>query len=127
MKRIVNKPALIIVFAGIMVVILMVGRSLATPARVGEQVVRISASHFKFQPSEITVKKGIPVTFELVSEEKHHGFNLPDFRIRADVQPGVVQKIRFVPDKSGKFNFACDVFCGEGHEDMSGTLTVTEE
>jgi cytochrome c oxidase subunit 2 len=35
-----------------------------------------------------------------------------------------MEKIRFVPDKSGKFTFLCDVFCGEGHEEMSGTLTV---
>ena len=92
----------------------------------GEQVIRISASTFEFKPSVITVKKGVPVTLELVSEDRHHGFKLPEFHLRADIKAGAVEKIRFVPDKAGTFTFFCDVFCGDGHEDMSGTLKVSE-
>jgi cytochrome c oxidase subunit 2 len=91
-----------------------------------EQVIRISASTFEYKPSEITVKKGVPVTFELVSQDRHHGFKLPEFHLRADIKAGVVEKLRFVPDKAGTFTFFCDVFCGDGHEDMSGTLKVVE-
>ena len=91
-----------------------------------EQVIRISASSFEYKPSEITLKKGVPVTLELVSEDRHHGFKLSEFHLRVDIQPGVVEKIRFVPDKIGKFTFFCDVFCGDGHEDMSGILRVIE-
>jgi cytochrome c oxidase subunit 2 len=91
-----------------------------------EQIIRISASTFEFKPSEITVKKGVPVTLELVSQDRHHGFNLPRFQLRADMKPGVVEKLRFVPDKAGTFTFICDVFCGDQHEDMSGTLKVVE-
>jgi cytochrome c oxidase subunit 2 len=29
-----------------------------------------------------------------------------------------------VPDKAGNFAFFCDVFCGDGHEDMDGTLVI---
>ena len=105
----------------------MVGRSTAREMRTDEQVVRITASTFQFQPSTITVKKGVPVTLELVSEDRHHGFKLADFHLRAEVKPGVVERIRFVPDKAGKFTFICDVFCGDGHEDMTGTLLVLED
>ena len=59
-----------------------------------EQVIRISAKTFEFQPSEITVKKGIPVTLELISTDRHHGFKLPAFQLRADIRPGSVEKIR---------------------------------
>src|SRR6476646_526102 len=90
----------------------------------GEQVIRISASTFEFKPSVITVKKGVPVTLEWVSEDRHHGFKLPEFHLRADIKAGAVEKIRFVPDKAGTFTFFCDVFCGDGHEDISGTLKV---
>jgi cytochrome c oxidase subunit 2 len=100
--------------------------SVAREARNNEQVIRISASTFEYKPSEITVKKGVPVTLELVSEDRHHGFKLPEFHVQSDIKPGVVQKVRFIPDKAGKFTFFCDVFCGDGHEDMSGTLTVVE-
>jgi len=115
MKRIFTHAALVTALAGL----LMVVRSTAEEMRSDEQVVRISASTFQFQPSEITVKKGVPVTLELISEDRHHGFKLADFHLRADVKPGVVERIRFVPDKVGTFIFICDVFCGEGHEDMS--------
>ena len=91
-----------------------------------EQMIRISAKTFEFQPIEITVKKGIPVTLELVSADRHHGFKLPAFQLRADIRPGSVEKIRFVPDRTGTFQFLCDVFCGDQHEEMSGTFTVVE-
>jgi cytochrome c oxidase subunit II len=89
-----------------------------------EQVIRISAATFEFTPSEITVKKGVPVVLEITSQDRHHGFKLAAFQVRADIQPGAVEKIRFVPDKAGTFRFFCDVFCGDGHEDMAGTLKV---
>jgi heme/copper-type cytochrome/quinol oxidase subunit 2 len=33
--------------------------------------------------------------------------------------------LRFTPDRAGSFTFLCDVFCGSGHENMSGTLNVS--
>jgi cytochrome c oxidase subunit II len=35
-----------------------------------------------------------------------------------------VATVRLTLDKAGSFVFLCDVFCGSGHEDMSGTLVV---
>jgi cytochrome c oxidase subunit 2 len=101
-------------------------QSLAKGISTEEQVIHISASTFEFKPGEITVKKGVPVTLELASQDRHHGFKLPEFHLRADIKPGVVENLRFVPDKAGTFTFFCDVFCGDGHEDMSGTLKVIE-
>jgi cytochrome c oxidase subunit 2 len=37
-----------------------------------------------------------------------------------------VSRVRLVPDKVGTFPFVCDIFCGSGHEDMTGTIVVTE-
>jgi len=91
-----------------------------------EKVIRITAKKFEFAPGEVTVRKGEPVVLELTSEDRTHGFNLPDFGVRTEVKPGAVSRVHFTPDKAGKFNFACDVLCGSGHEDMSGTLVVTE-
>jgi cytochrome c oxidase subunit II len=53
------------------------------------------------------------------------GWYLPDFAIRADILPGTTSRLRFTPDKSGEFGFHCDVFCGSGHENMTGTVIVT--
>jgi cytochrome c oxidase subunit 2 len=101
-------------------------RSAAGEIRNNEQVIRISASTFEFKPSEITVRKGVPVVLELTSQDRHHGFKLSAFELRVDIKPGVDEKVRFVPDKIGKFTFLCDVFCGDGHDDMSGTIRVIE-
>jgi cytochrome c oxidase subunit 2 len=101
-------------------------RAWAREVPANEQTIRISASTFEFKPREITLKKDVPVIFELASQDRHHGFNLPDFRLRADVQPGTVGKLRFVPHKAGTFTFFCDVFCGDQHEEMSGTIRVVE-
>ena len=99
-------------------------RAIETPKN--EQTIRISASTFEFKPSEITLKKDVPVIFELTSQDRRHGFNLPDFHMRVDVQAGTVEKLRFVPQKTGTFTFLCDIFCGDQHEEMSGTIRVVE-
>jgi cytochrome c oxidase subunit 2 len=91
-----------------------------------EQTIRISASMFEFKPSEITLKKDVPVVFELISQDRRHGFTLPEFHMRADVMPGTIARLRFVPGKTGTFTFLCDVFCGDQHEEMSGTIRVVE-
>jgi cytochrome c oxidase subunit 2 len=97
-------------------------RALAQPA---EQVVKVVAKRYEFTPAEIHLKKGVPAVLELTSADVPMGLSAPDFRVRADILPGMVSRVRFVPDKAGTFDFVCDVFCGSGHEDMSGTIVVT--
>ena len=96
----------------------------ALPAWPKDRVVRITARRFTYSPSVVTLKKGEPVVLEFVTADIAMGFNAPDFNIRADILPGEVSRVRFVPDKAGTFTFLCDIFCGEGHEKMSGTLKV---
>ena len=91
-----------------------------------EQVIEVSARKFEFSPGEITVRKGQPVLMKLTSTDREHGFYLPDFGVNAKLKPGEVTRVNFTPGKTGRFPFACDVFCGSGHEEMSGTLVVTE-
>ena len=91
-----------------------------------ERVIHITAKNFQFNPDSITLKKGEPVVFEISSADREHGFNLRAFGVRTNVSPGKVSRVRFTPDKTGKFTFSCDVFCGDGHEDMTGTVVVTD-
>jgi len=96
----------------------------AAPAEANEKVIKITAKRFEFIPGHVTVKKGVPVVFEFVTEDVFMGFNLPDFNVRSDIVPGKTARLRLVPDKTGTFVFLCDVFCGSGHEEMNGKLTV---
>ena len=113
-----------------MIVIALIGIVTNNPVgesgRAVDKTIHINAKKFEFTPGEITAKKGEPVVLEIKSEDVNHGFSLPDFGVRGDVKPGSVLRLSFTPDKTGQFTFTCDVFCGSGHEDMSGTLTVTE-
>ena len=91
-----------------------------------EQVIQITAKRFEYSPSNITLKKGVPVVFEFISLDRMHGFNCPGLGIRSDIFPEKKTKLRFTPDKVGTFPFHCDNFCGSGHEGMTGTITVIE-
>ena len=92
----------------------------------GEQVVHLTAKKFEYTPNEITLKKGVPVVLEITSLDRDHGFKVPEFGLRADVKPGETTRVRLVPDRVGRFEFRCDVFCGSGHEDMAGEFNVVD-
>src|SRR5271169_4056579 len=91
-----------------------------------EQVIKITAKKFEYSPNEIRLKKGVPAVLEFTSLDRLHGFICPDLNIRTDINPGKVSTIHIVPQKSGTYDFHCDIFCGEGHEDMTGTIIVEE-
>ena len=90
------------------------------------KVIKIVSKRFDYAPSHVTLKKGVPVVLELTTRDVFMGFNLPDFNVRADIVPEKVTRVTFVPDKTGTFTFLCDVFCGTGHEQMQGTITVVD-
>jgi cytochrome c oxidase subunit II len=90
-----------------------------------ERVIKIIAKKFVFVPNEIRVKQGETVVLQFTAPEVPMGFSLPDFAVRADIMPGKVTTLRLTPDKSGSFDFLCDLFCGAGHEDMNGKLIVS--
>jgi len=99
--------------------------ALALAAKPKRRVIEVVAKKFDFVPGEIHVKQGETVILQFTAPEVPMGFNLADFKLRTDIVPGQVAKLEFTPDKTGTFTFLCDVFCGKGHEDMSGTLIVS--
>jgi cytochrome c oxidase subunit 2 len=86
--------------------------------------ISVLAMKFNFTPETIKVKVGQPVTLVLTSFDRIHGFKMPDFGIRTDIIPDQETRVTITPQKTGNFTFFCDVFCGDGHEDMNGTLVV---
>ena len=98
----------------------------ATGPAGAEPVIRMTAKKFEYTPNEITLKKGVPVILEITSLDRDHGFKVPEFGVRADVKPGETTRVRIVPDRVGRFEFRCDVFCGSGHEDMAGEFVVVD-
>jgi cytochrome c oxidase subunit 2 len=92
-----------------------------------EQVIKITAKKFEYSPNVITIKKGVPVILEFTSLDRVHGFTVPDLGgIRATIEPGKTTQLRIVAPKTGSYDFHCDLFCGDGHEDMTGKIIVVE-
>ena len=103
----------------------LAGATLGADAPKRARVIRVKARRFKYTPEVIELKKGEPVRFELTTADITMGFNVPDFGVRADIVPGKTTYLDLTPDKAGTFTFLCDIFCGDGHESMSGTLVVS--
>jgi cytochrome c oxidase subunit 2 len=92
-----------------------------------ERVIKITAKKFEYSPNEIRIKKGVPVVLEFSSLDRVHGFTIPDLGgIRATIEPGKVTQVRITAPKAGTYEFHCDLFCGEGHEGMTGKIIVED-
>jgi len=100
----------------------LVGRYAAAQS---ERVIKVQAKKFAFTPGEIALKKGEPVVFELTTEDVFMGFSVPELNVRADIVPGNTSRLRLTPQQTGKFDFTCDVFCGDKHEEMQGQIVVS--
>jgi cytochrome c oxidase subunit II len=88
------------------------------------QVVKLVAQRFHYTPSEFRVKPG-EVILEITSLDFVHGFNMPDLKLRSDLPPGRVTQLRFTVNKPGEYDFLCDNFCGDKHEEMGGRMIVS--
>ncbi len=106
---------------------LLVGSAAVGAARLAADApdeIRIAAMKFDFTPETVKVKAGRPVTLVLTSLDRIHGFKMPELGVRTEIIPDRETRVTITPQKAGSFTFFCDVFCGDGHEDMSGTLIV---
>jgi len=114
---------------GVAVLVFVLSAVLAEVCAIADeagQVIQITAKRYEYNPNTITGKKGVPVVLEFTSLDRLHGFNCPGLGIRTDIAPGKAATLLLVPQKAGTFPFHCDNFCGSGHEDMTGTIVVTE-
>lgn len=92
-----------------------------------EQVIKITAKKFEYNPNVIKIKKGVPVIFEFTSLDRVHGFTVPDLGgVRLTIEPGKVNRVTILAPKAGTYEFHCDLFCGDGHEGMTGQIIAED-
>jgi len=123
MQRTISRLATLAVFSALIVFCGLTALS-SGDDQTPERIVKITAHKFEYEPSEIHLKVGEPVVLELTSKDVTHGFNIPDFGLRADLEQGETARVRLVPEKVGTFEFHCDNFCGIDHESMSAAIIV---
>jgi len=93
----------------------------------GERVIEVKARQFEFDPDSIDVRKGETVRLEITSQDVTHGFKLESQNVDTELKPNQTETVTFVPEKTGRFQFRCSVYCGQGHTDMNGELMVIEQ
>ncbi|MFC5450976.1 cupredoxin domain-containing protein [Paenibacillus aestuarii] len=82
--------------------------------------ITLQAKNFEFDQKEIRVKKGDKVKITLENAQGSHSVKIEGYD--KTIQAG--KSVTFTADKTGEFKFACDLFCGQGHGDMTGKLIV---
>jgi cytochrome c oxidase subunit 2 len=88
-------------------------------------IIEVIARKFEFEPSRIEVTEGDHVQLVVRSEDGVHGTTIKKFRVSKIVpRGGEPVTIDFVATAPGTFPILCSEFCGDGHEDMTGTLVV---
>lgn len=88
------------------------------------RVIPVTARRFVWIPDEINVKQGETIQLEFTAPEVVMGFYCPELKLRQMIIPGQKPVVRWTADRAGKFDFVCDVFCGDGHEGMAGRIIV---
>ena len=91
-------------------------------------ILSISAKETSTSEPVITVNKNDRVVLKLRSSDVTHGFSLKAYGIylTEGIQPGKTVYVAFTADKAGSFPFACNVYCGDVHRHMRGTLIVRQ-
>src|SRR6266849_9292308 len=115
-----------LVVLGLITGLAMYATPTRTRARESAQVVKITASKFRFTPDHLTLVKGQPVTLQLTSTDRTHGFMIRALKIDTDIKPGKVTEMTVTPATVGTFRAICDHYCGLGHSGMKMTVVVEE-
>lgn len=101
------------------------GRSAGSNA----QSIDVKAVQFAWIVSGGSIKAGTPVEFHLTSADVNHGFGVytegGKLLFQVQVMPGKTQDYVYTFKKPGTYTILCLEFCGVGHADMQGQLTVT--
>jgi cytochrome c oxidase subunit 2 len=89
------------------------------------RVIEVIAKRFAFEPAEIEVTVGEKVTLAVRTADGVHGIEIKKFKVKKEIPRGTAPvMIEFTATEAGRFPIVCSEYCGDGHEDMKGTLVV---
>ena len=96
------------------------------PPQPEPRVIEVVARRFAFEPPAIEVAVGERVRLVVRSADGVHGVEIKRFRVNREIPRGATPvRIEFTADEAGRFPILCSEYCGEGHDEMSGTLVVS--
>ena len=101
-------------------------RPVAKAAQAAEpRTIEVVARRFAFEPAEIQVTVGERVRLLVRSADGLHGIEIKKVKVAKEIPRGNKPvTIEFTADEAGRYPILCSEFCGDGHDDMKGTLVV---
>ena len=89
------------------------------------RVIDVVVKRFAFEPAEIEVTVGERVTLAVRTADGVHGVEIKKFKVKKEIPRGTAPvMIEFTASEAGRFPIVCSEYCGDGHDDMKGTLVV---
>jgi cytochrome c oxidase subunit 2 len=74
--------------------------------------------------NDIRIPVNTPVYLQIASTDVIHSFYMPNFRVKIDAMPGMVNHLWFQAKETGEFEIGCAQHCGPNHYKMKANLTV---
>jgi cytochrome c oxidase subunit 2 len=107
-------------------VVLQPGSATAPSAQATEpREIQILAKRYAFEPATIEVAVGERVRFVMLSADGPHGVEIKKFKVKKEIPRGTKPvTVEFTATEAGSFPILCSEYCGDGHDDMAGTLVV---
>lgn len=92
------------------------------------RVIDVVVRRFAFEPAEIEVTVGERVRLSVRTADGVHGIEIKKFKVKKEIPRGTEPVIvDFTATETGRFPILCSEYCGNGHDDMKGTLVVTAQ
>ena len=111
---------------------LLLGATVMSPAQQdpaaasAPREIPIVVKRFAFEPDRVEVTEGERIRLLVTSGDGVHGLEIKKFKVNKKVPRGGDQiTIDFVASAPGEYPILCSEYCGNGHEEMKGTLVVT--
>lgn len=107
-------------------VVLQPGSATAPSAQSTEpREIQLLAKRYAFEPAEIEVAVGERVRLVMLSADGPHGVEISKFKVNKEIPRGKKPvTVEFTATEAGRFPILCSEYCGDGHDDMAGTLVV---
>ncbi|NDK10210.1 hypothetical protein GW846_05550 [Candidatus Gracilibacteria bacterium] len=83
-----------------------------------QKIITLDATKWQYSSDEIYINSGNNVTINVNNIDTLHGIAIPDLMLVGK------ENIEFQIDEPGEYVYRCAYYCGDGHEDMTGVITV---
>lgn len=88
-------------------------------------MIEVVTKRFAFEPAEIEATVGERLRLVIMSADGVHGLEIKKFKVSKSIPRGSAGvTVDFTVTEEGRFPILCSEYCGDGHDDMRGTLVV---